>query len=58
MIQIKETAVSKEISETVKVDIFSLYVSSEPGTRLPFTGASMNVGRTSSFATTTCSKLA
>lgn len=51
------TKVVRTQQSEVKADVFSLYVSSEPGTRLPFTGSSMNVGRTSTFATTTCSKI-
>lgn len=34
-------------------DLFSVYVSTEPQAKLPFTGPSASVGRTSSFATTT-----
>jgi hypothetical protein len=35
-------------------DIFSTYISSEPSVRLPFTGPSLSVGRTSTFACSTC----
>lgn len=35
-------------------DLFNMYVSSEPEGKLPFTGPSASVGRTSSFATSTC----
>jgi hypothetical protein len=48
----QENANSDDIAK-----LFTLYVSNEPSSRLPFTGAAINVGRTSSVATTTCSKL-
>lgn len=44
-----QTEEKNEINE-----LFDMYVSSEPEGKLPFTGPSASVGRTSSFATSTC----
>jgi hypothetical protein len=54
-------SVKKSVQKEVKSDdiasLFSLYVSNEAGSRLPFTGEAINVGRTTTVITTTCSKL-
>lgn len=43
----------KDKDDTAEAELFSSYVSTEPQAKLPFTGPSASVGRTSSFATTT-----
>jgi len=53
-----EQPVQKDVKSDDIAELFSLYVSDEPGSRLPFTGPAINVGRCSSCViTTTCSKL-
>jgi hypothetical protein len=51
--------VKNEINKDLEQeDLFGMYVSSEPEAKLPFTGPSASVGRTSSFATSTCGSIA
>lgn len=51
---LNEVTVSKAAADESVEEMFSTYISSEPGVRLPFTGPSLSVGRTSTFACSTC----
>lgn len=51
---LNEVSVSKAVADESVEEMFSTYISSEPGVRLPFTGPSLSVGRTSTFACSTC----